>query len=202
MMETIYLICLLVGGFFVLLSLFGGGETDADIDLDAEIDVDFDAEIAADYDPEAGMTGSGETASAGPGLVDLLSVRALFLFAAFFGLTGMALSLLGGSEPLTAVLATLVGLVSGIGGNYIIQRVGYAHISSDLENRDLKGMTGKVLVPFDGEQKGKISLVARGHRLHIMARAFENQTLDTFVPGDDVVVVRFDGAIAEVVKPE
>lgn len=201
-MEAIYLICLLVGGFFVLLSMLGGGDTDADVDFDGEIDVEFETEIDGDFDTQADTMSGADMADAGPGLVDLLSVRALFLFAAFFGLTGTALSLLGSSEPMTAVLATVVGLVTGLGGNYIIKRVGYAHISSDVESRELKGMTGKVVVPFDGQEKGKISLVARGHRLQIMARAFENQTIDTFRPGDDVVVVRFDGAVAEVVKPE
>ncbi len=201
-MEAIYLICLLVGGFFVLLSMLGGGDTDADVDFDGEIDVEFETEIEGDFDTQADTISGADMADAGPGLVDLLSVRALFLFAAFFGLTGTALSLLGSSEPMTAVLATVVGLVTGLGGNYIIKRVGYAHISSDVESRELKGMTGKVVVPFDGQEKGKISLVARGHRLQIMARAFENQTIDTFRPGDDVVVVRFDGAVAEVVKPE
>ncbi|RMF62709.1 MAG: NfeD-like protein, partial [Bacteroidetes bacterium] len=32
-MDTLYLICLIVGGFFVLLSIFGGDATDADTDV-------------------------------------------------------------------------------------------------------------------------------------------------------------------------
>jgi len=197
-METIYLICLLVGGFFVLLSMLGGGDTDVDADVGGDIGADIDVDV----DAESTLSGGSETAGAGPGLVDVFSVRALFLFAAFFGLTGTALSLLDSGEPLTAILALLVGLVTGLGGNYVIQRVGYDHISSDVTSIDLKGQTGKVLVPFDGERKGKISIVARGHRLQLVARAFENQTIDAFEPGDEVVVVRVDGAIAEVVKPE
>lgn len=189
-METIYLICLLVGGFFVALSIFGGTDSDADADLDVEAD--------------AGMDGGPDDAgsSDGVGLVDLLSVRTLFLFAAFFGLTGILLSLLGTGEPFTAVLAALVGLVVGLGGNYVIKRIGYEHVSSDVSIADLKGLTGNVLIPFGGAQKGKISLVARGHRLQLVARAFENQTIDVFEAGDEVVVVRVDGNVAEVVKPE
>jgi membrane protein implicated in regulation of membrane protease activity len=197
-METIYLICLLVGGFFVLLSMFGGGDTDVDADVGGDIGADLDVDIDAD----SPLHGGSATAGAGPGLVDVFSVRALFLFAAFFGLTGTALSLLDSGEPLTTILALLVGLATGLGGNYVIQRVGYDHISSDVTSTDLKGQTGRVLVPFDGERKGKISIVARGHRLQLVARAFENQTIDAFQPGDEVVIVRVDGAIAEVVKPE
>jgi len=201
-METIYLICLLVGGFFVLLSMFGGGETDLDVDADADVDFDSGMSLATTLDADSVLSGEGQSSGAGPGLVDVFSVRALFLFAAFFGLTGVALSLLDSGEPLTAILAILVGLVTGLGGNYVIKRVGYDHVSSDVTSSDLKGQTGKVLVPFDGERKGKISLIARGHRLQLVAQAFENQTIDTFDPGDEVVIVRVNGAIAEVVKPE
>lgn len=195
-METLYLICLLVGGFFLLLSLSGGGESDVDGEVD--VDADFDADSNGDFD-EAGDMNAGAT---GPGLVDLFSVRALFLFAAFFGLTGVALSLLGTGEPFTAVLSALVGILVGLGGNYVIRRVGYDHVSSNLSAADLRGLTGKVLIPFQGDRRGKITVVTHGKRLQLVARAFENQTIDTFGPGDEVVVVRVDGSTAEVVKPE
>ena len=191
-MTTLYLICLLVGGFFVLLSLFGGGDSDVDADLDVEVDAD------ADFAGDAGA----DVAAASTDLVDLFSIRALFLFAAFFGLTGLALSLAGTGEPFTLILAALVGILVGLGGNYLIKRVGYEQISSGVSMSELKGMTGKVLVPFKGESRGKIRLTARGQSLHLVARAFENQTIDAFNPGDDVVVIRVDGSVVEVVKPE
>jgi hypothetical protein len=199
-METIYLVCLLVGGFFVLLSIFGGAESgaDTDVDLDGEMPGDFDHDVAH-YDMSVGEHDLGHGSTA---FVDLLSVRALFLFAAFFGLTGELLSLLDTGEPMTVILSTLVGLAAGLGGNYVIKRVGYDVVSSDLSSSDLKGASGRVLIPFEGARKGKISLVAKGQRLQLVARAFENQTIDSFRPGDDVVVVRMDGAVAEVVKPE
>ncbi len=191
-MTTLYLICLLVGGFFVLLSLFGGGDSDADVDLDVDADADVNLEGEVNTVADA----------AGTDLVDLFSVRALFLFAAFFGLTGLALSLAGTGEPFTAVLAALVGTLVGLGGNYLIKRVGYEHVSSDVSTKELKGMTGKVLIPFKGNRRGKISLVTRGQSLHLVARAFENQTMDAFNPGDEVVVIRVNGSVVEVVKPE
>ena len=191
-MTTLYLICLLVGGFFVLLSLFGGGDSDVDAEID--VDIDADADLTADADADVG--------AAGTGLVDLFSIRAVFLFAAVFGLTGLALSLAGTGEPFTLVLAALVGILVGLGGNYLIKRVGYQQVSSGVSMHELKGMTGKVLVPFQGDSRGKISLIARGQSLSLVARAFENQTIDSFNPGDDVVVIRVDGSVVEVVKPE
>lgn len=189
-MDTIYWVCLLVGGFFVLLSVFGGGESDADADHDVGLDADADADLAA-----------GHGAAAGPGFVDLLSIRALFLFAAFFGLTGLALSWLGSGEPFTALVATLMGLVVGLGGNYVIKRVAYEHVSSDVSTRELSGVTGRVLIPFEGARKGKISLVAKGNRLQLVARALDEESAEAFDRGEEVVVVRMNGSVAEVVKP-
>ncbi len=195
-MDTLYLIALFVGGFFVLLSIFGGLDGDAA----AEIDIEVDYDVEADADVDAGGDAAADSVDARSGLVDLYSVRALFLFAAFFGLTGVALSFLDVGEPWTSLCATLVGLLVGLGGNYVIQRVGYAHVSSDISSQDLKGLTARVLIPFEGPQKGKIGLITRGHRLQLVARGFEE--IGAFSSGDEVVIVRMRGAIAEVVKPD
>lgn len=203
-MDAVYLICLLVGGFFVLLSLAGGGDTDADVDadFDADLDADFDADGGA-FDGEADVHAleAVSDVSAGPGLVDLFTIRALFLFMAFFGLTGVLLNWVGTGEPMAAVMAALTGLVVGLGGNYVIKSVGYRHVSSGVTARDLQGTTAEVTLPFTGHDVGKVSLIARGNRMHLRARSFESADA-AFAPGDTVVVVRMDGAVAEVVKPE
>ncbi len=201
-MDTLYLVCLLVGGFFVLLSLIGGDGAEADVDFDADFDSDFDLEGDLDAGGAGASSDAGANATgAGPGWVDLFSLRTLFLFAAFFGLTGVLLSWIGTEEPTAALLSVLTGLVVGLGGNYAIRRVGYEHVSSDVSARELKGVTGQVTVPFEGGELGKIHLVARGHGLQLMARSFEGAA-GSFAPGDEVVVVRIDGTVAEVVKPE
>ena len=97
-MDSVYLISLIVGGFFVVLSIFGGSEHEADSDVDADFDTDFDADtdvdfeadfdVDADVDHDFHIGGSDFDASTDVGFVDLFSLRALFLFAAFFGLTG------------------------------------------------------------------------------------------------------------------
>ncbi|MFK7848549.1 MAG: hypothetical protein AB8G77_24900 [Rhodothermales bacterium] len=188
-MDMVYLVSLLVGGFFVLLSIFGG---DADVDGDVDIDIDGDF----DFDGEA-----GSDIGAGGGLVDLFSVRALFLFAAFFGLTGKVLTWAGSAPTLTAILAIAMGLVVGLGGNYLIKRVGYAQVSSNVSTHELKGVTGKVLLPFTGSEKGKISLIVKGNEVRLIARSLDDSTQEAFEQGDEIVVVRSENGIAEVVKP-
>lgn len=188
-MDMVYLVSLLVGGFFVLLSIFGG-----DAEMDAEVDIDIDGDF--DFDGEA-----GSDIGAGGGLVDLLSVRALFLFAAFFGLTGKVLTWAGSDPTLTAILATTMGLVVGLGGNYLIKRVGYAQVSSAVAAHELKGVTGKVLLPFSGTEKGKIKLIVKGNEVRLIAKSLDESSQESFNQGDEIVVVRNENGIAEVVKP-
>ena len=57
-----------------------------------------------------------------------------------------------------------------------------------------------MIIPFDSDDQGKISLISKGQRLQLVARAFEGAD-ETFEPGDEIVVVRVNGRVAEVVKP-
>lgn len=207
-METVYLVSLIVGGFFVLLSIFGGdADTDADTDFDFDtdtdfdLDADFDADADFDTDADGGDTDFHAEVGAGPGLVDLFTIRALFLFAAFFGLTGALLSWAGTGEPLTAGLAASIGLLVGLGGNYLIKRVGYAQVSSDVTLADMRGLTGKVLIPFSAGERGKISLIVKGNQVRLIARPLDDNSDEEFAPGEEVVVVRTENGVAEVVKP-
>ncbi len=213
-MDTVYLVSLIVGGFFVLLSIFGGGETDTDVDADSDFDFDadsdFDLEVDHDFDFDADhdfdldadhdLDIDGDIGS-GPGLVDLFSVRALFLFAAFFGLTGTLLTWMDASVVWTLVASIMTGLAIGLGGNWVIKTFGYRTVSSTQTARDIRGTTGQVLIPFEGGEKGKITLISKGKRLQLVARSFDDESLSTFEPGEEVVVVRMAGAVAEVVKP-
>ena len=176
-MFTIYLIALLVGGFFVALSMLGG-------DADADTDFDVDAE------------GLG----AGAGFVDLFSTRTLFLFAAFFGLTGVLFTWQEAGEPYTLLIAVLLGLVAGLGGSYFIKKVAQAQVSSSVTTDDLRGKTARVQIPFEPGERGTIDVIAKGSRMRLTARPFD-ESEGAFAPGEEVVIVRMDGRVAEVVRP-
>ena len=187
-MNIIYWVSLIVGGVFVLLSMIGGGEGDLDADGDFDLDADGDFDLESDVD-----------ISSGPGFVDILSLRTVFLFAFFFGLSGVALPLSGAGDLTVHLLSLGLGTLVSIAGSYLIKRVGYAHVSSDVTAADLKGTSGSVLIPFGSSDQGKISLVAKGQRMQLTARAFEQEE-DTFDVGDEVLVVQMDGRIAQVVR--
>lgn len=189
-MDSVYLISLIVGGFFVLLSIFGGAEHDSDTDIDAEFDHDFDHDLSGDMDVGTDV-----------GFVDLLSIRALFLFSAFFGLTGSVMTWTGGGEPYTAIMAALTGLAVGLGGNYMIKKIAHENVTSNVTKANMRGKTGRVILPFGSDDKGKILIEVKGQRLQLTARSLSDESEDVFAEGDEVVVVRIDGRVAEVVKP-
>ncbi|MFT4604045.1 MAG: hypothetical protein ACI9W4_000764 [Rhodothermales bacterium] len=203
-MDSVYFISLIVGGFFVLLSVFGGADHEGDFDADVDVDVDFDSDhdFSLEADHDVGAEGGFDSdVGAGVGFVDLLSVRALFLFAAFFGLTGTLLEWSGTAEPFIAIQAVVMGLFAGLGGNYVIKRFAYKEVSSTIGEKDYMGRTAKVILPFEGEDRGTITMNVKGQRLQIQARSLDLESLEAFTPGDEVVVIRMDGRVAEVVKP-
>ena len=179
-MDVLYWASLVVGGVAVLASIFGGadGDADADVDVDAELDADL---------------------GAGGGWVDLLSLRTVMLFAAFFGLCGVLLPLAGVDGLTRALVSMVTGLGIGVTGNWVIKRVGYAHVSSAVTPDDLHGRTARVIIPFDHTDRGKIVLVSKGQRIQMVARSYESEQ-EEFSAGDEVVVVQVSGVVAEVVK--
>lgn len=192
-MLTVYWVMLLVGGTLVALSLLGGGDAGGDLgghDLGGH-DVGHDASaVLVDGD---GLEAEGVVFS------DFLSLRFVFLFAAFFGLTGVAMRYLAGVvEPLAFVLALVVGVFVGLFGNVLIRRVGQAEVSSAATTTDFEGKTARVVLPFGGADRGSITLVSKGQRYVLPARSFGG--VERYDRGEDVVVVRLDGRVAEVLR--
>ncbi len=190
-MLTLYWIALLVGGFFVGLSLFGGDADAGDADLDFDADADLDLDL--DLDADAGDVASGGGFSAG----DLISLRAVLLLSAAFGLTGVLLHYLGTSEPLVAILAAATGLIVSAGGTYAIKTIGHAHVSADTGvDALLIGRTARVVVPFGVEDRGAVVVTTGAGRHRVRAASLGGP--DTFELGDEVVVVQMEDGIAQV----
>jgi len=179
----LYLICLIAGGIFVLLSMMGG--------LGADVDMDFDA----DFDGDLEVGGGGLSAVA-----SFLSFRFFTLFATFFGMTGFLLGKVGYAEPLILIISLILGFTIGLVGNIVIKKFAQKTISSGISDSDFIGKTAKVIVPFSGSERGKIKLQAKGQEALLMANSADSD--DThFEVGEDVVVVELDGSTAKVIKP-
>jgi membrane protein implicated in regulation of membrane protease activity len=184
-MLTLYLVCLVLGGLLIAVSIFGGGDADVDVDVTADTDVD----VEADVDAEGG--GQGVSAAA-----RFLSMRNLVFFMAFFGLTGTLLTLLQAHH--LATLAASIGL--GAVAAYAVQRLmDYLRASQSgaLPGASaLAGAEARVVVGLAGTRPGKVDVVAGDRTYQFVARMHEGAGVDHVEVGDTVVVVRIQDGIA------
>lgn len=200
-MLTLYWVTFLVGGTLIALSLLGGHDADAG-GADAGADAGDLGHDLGGHDADAGHGPAVFVDADGHGGLeasDVISLRFVFLFAAFFGLTGLLMHLGAGvAEPLAGVLALVMGVFVGLFGNVFIRRVGQAEVSSEAGLADFKGKTARVALPFGGADRGTITLVTKGQRFVLPARSFGG--VERYDRGEDVVVVRLDGRVAEVLR--
>ena len=190
-MMTLYLVCLVLGGLLIAVSIFGGGDADVDVDVDVAADADVDVEADAGGEGD----GHGVTAAA-----RFLSMRNLVFFMAFFGLTGTLLTLLQANHVATLVASVGLGAVAG----YVVQRsMDYLRgsQSGSLPGASaLAGAEARVVVGLAGARPGKVDVVAGDRTCQFVARMHEGAGIDHAEVGDTVVVVRIQDGIALVAE--
>lgn len=183
-MMPLYVFAAIVGWPLVLLFLFGGGDADADVDVDFDVDVDGDI----DFDADVGLdTAGGWHAS------DFLSVRAVAFFLAFFGLSGIVISLLGGGTVVTLLIASAVAAFAVTLNGRLYRYIKSSTTSSEFSISELQGLAGEVVLPI-GDHKGRIAVDYGGHRLYFVAEAFSKG--NEFDKGAQVVVIEIDNGTA------
>lgn len=164
----VYLLCLIVGGGLLALSLLGG----------------HDAALGG-HDPDIGHPEAGDLAS-------WFSLRALVSCAAFFGLAGV----LGGLAGITGTGRLVMALVTGLAvGGFTAVALRLARTRGEVSSGTgrLVGRTGKVLVPPAPGRPGKVALTLAGQIEHALARSD-----DGLRPGDAVIVIGDRGGVLDV----
>ena len=182
-MLTAYIFCLVVGGGFLALSLFGDV---LEVDADADAGVDLDVGDAGDF-------------------AKLFSLRAIVYALFGFGAAGSVLHLVwGGARPeLTAIVAALTGLTTGVlvGAAFGFLKRGSS--GAMIGEQSFVGLTAEVSLEITSASPGSIRVV-RGERRHgIRARLDASCPPEqTLIPGQSVVVVGMESGIATVVPVE
>jgi len=203
-MLALYLVCFVLGGLVLLVSIFGAG--DGDVDVDAGGDLDLDGTDVGDVDAgdvDAGDVDAGDTEPAGEGpfaIARFLSVRNAVFFTCFFGMTGTLLSLLSARPGPTLAASVVLGL----GAALAIHRVmGYLRTSQSGAvpgPAALAGARARVLLGPTRTRPGKVT-VSAGDRTHqLVARVHPDAGVDHFERGDTVVVVRVQDGTALVAE--
>ncbi|ACY13042.1 hypothetical protein [Haliangium ochraceum] len=192
-MLTIYLIALLIGGSLLLVSLFAGGDADADADADfaggdVDMDMDADIDVDADLDADGDLHGGGFDF----GLwLPIASLRFWTFFAAFFGVTGVALTLLDaslGQWPLLAI-AVAMGYGCGTAAVAAFRYMDRSQTSSSLSLQDYIGESALVRVSVGPNKVGKVRLEVKGRSVELMAKTEES---DAFAVRERAMVYAVD----------
>lgn len=170
---AIYLGSMLIGGVMVLLSALGGDHGHHDL-----------GGHGAEGDAGHGGGHGGGAADALLAWLPLGSVRFWTFFAAFFGLTGTALTMLGTAGPVVIGAAVAVGYASGLMLTRALRRL-QATTDSSLGEDDLVGASAQVLLAVGGGRTGKVRLQIKGRTLDLLAETEEAQ----MAAGERVLVI-------------
>ncbi len=169
---AIYLGSMLIGGVLVLLSALGGDHGHHDLDVHADGDVGH-----------GGDHGSG-AADALLAWMPLASFRFWTFFAAFFGLTGTALTMLGTATPVVVGASVAVGYASGLMLTRALRRL-QTTTDSSLGEADLVGASAQVLLPVGAGRTGKVRLHIKGRTIDLLAETEEAE----MAAGERVLVI-------------
>lgn len=179
-MLAAYLITLIVGGVLVAISLVAG---DGDAgghhgDLAGDAGAHGDAHGHAEH---------GGALDAALGWLPVSSLRFWTFFAAFFGLTGTALSLLPNTGSIViAIAAVAVGYGAGITLTRAIRRLQHDSSDSSLAASDLIGATAQVLLPVAPGRAGKVRLHLKDRAVDLLA---ETQEAAELAVGENALVI-------------
>jgi len=171
--ELFFLICAIVGGFFVLIRLimqFIGADAELDTDLDTGID-------SQHVDSDIGFK--------------VLSMHSLTSFLMMFGLVGFALYRQSGAGMF---FSTLGASVAGAASVWVIGRI-FASVSrlqssGNLATDSAVGSTGSVYLSIPKGGTGRVSINLRGRLREFDATAGDGEALATGTP---IRVVRVKG---------
>lgn len=181
-MLALYLFSLVVGGGLLLLTF-------------ASLGADGDA--SAHHDPPGGAVPSDGHPHDWMAARDFLSLRSFLYFLAGFGATGALLEV-GTSAPAGVALAWAGG--AGVTAAFAAGAL-YAWVRRSesglipTEADYLIGVPGRVMVPLQPGQRGKILAQYGGRRVELLARLFRDDDLPC-ARGDEVVIVELDGDTA------
>lgn len=203
-----YIGALLFGGLLLALSLFAGGDEDADGDghadldghgdLDGHADADIDAEADFDAHGHAGLDHSHDHALGDSAVLSTFaSLRFWTFFFAFGGGTGVPLTLLGLPPVVVAIAAAVMGGVSGGFAAWAFRYLGRNQLSSSLSADDWIGRTAKVVVPVSHERPGKI-LLSFDNEVKELVALSAGVSDGAIGVGEEVIVVSMNDGIAKV----
>jgi membrane protein implicated in regulation of membrane protease activity len=185
---AVYVGFLLFGGLLIVASLFGAGH-DADVHVG-------DVHVGDAGDGHG--HGDGHDQSQATAWLSLFGLRFWSFGAAFFGLTGLILHLVGGPVLAVAapIISAVVGVGAGLGASIAFRTLARDTIGQVRGAAALVGREGRVLLPIARAQRGKVRMtVPGGGHVDLLAESDEEAMIEA---GADVLIVEVRGNVAVV----
>lgn len=176
-MVALYLFALILGGGFLLLSMFGGGEADVDMEVEG---LDAAGDAGADTDHAASR---------------IFSLRSLVYALFGFGATGSILAALGMGTVTTLPFSLLGGVGAALVVSLAFRFLDRTDSGAQPDEGSLRGLPGVVTLPLGIGSPGAVAVERGGRRITLRARPHPSS------PGEPggwtrVVVVEMEGGVA------
>jgi NfeD-like C-terminal, partner-binding len=186
-MLAVYIASLLFGGLLIGASLLGAGDHPGDSG-------------GGGGDVHTGDTGAAHDGAGHARLMALFGLRFWSFGAAFFGVTGLLLHLVGGAVGRAAApfVGALVGVGAGLGASAFLRKMTRESIGRVADAAALVGREGRLLLPVERAQRGKVRLsLPAGGQLDLVAEGSDAESL----PVDtEVLIVEVRGTVAVVAR--
>lgn len=185
-MLAVYIGSLLFGGLLIVASLFGASH-------DADLHVDM-------HGGDGHGAGDGHDQSNASALLSLFGLRFWSFGAAFFGLTGVVLHVIGGPVLVAAApfIAAGVGIAAGLGASTAFRTLSRDTVGQLRGAAAMIGREGRLLLPVARGQQGKVRVAVPGSGdVDMVAESDDDGVLDV---GTVVLIVEFRGNVAVVAR--
>ena len=184
-MLSVYLGSLLFGGVLLGASILGGHGDGAD--------GGHALTAGHGHDGHLGEGGGHNAEHHQPSKLPFLSLRFWAFAAAFFGLTGTALTIAGGLGALTPLAAGVVGLGCGLVSARVLGDLSRQTVGLLGDASAHLGREGRVLLPLARGQRGKIRLQIGGTSTDLVA---ETEAEAPLAAGETAFIVGMRGNVA------
>ena len=114
--------------------------------------------------------GGGDDGVAGV-MLRWLPLSTIALAAAAFGVCGLALDASGAGGGTTLALAAVAGIVAGVLNSTLFAYLRRSESNIEVNDAQLTGKIGRVVVPVTGDRRGRISVVVGDQQIHLSALA-------------------------------
>ncbi len=211
----IYIAFLVFGGIIAGASIIGGGddsgsETHGALDghdsggqLDGGSEADTAHEIGpgdhleitqidshpVDFDGDSHPDAIQHHLSYETDAVKFVSIRNFTYFSTLFGLSGTIFTLVGIMPVLTFLISAGLGTFAAFAGYKILKYLKSSESGEAVDVFNLKGRTGKIILPATKQKKGKMRLEAAGNTIDLIVKVSEVSEKEEFMPGEEAIIV-------------